>query len=236
MIADVVFLSNAKTDALRSMTQTAIDTCISGAQDFPLSITVVEQCSGVHYRSTRTIYRPGQFRYNAFANEGAALGAAEWIVLANNDLVFTDGWLRELLAADYPLVSPKSPNDGRQSDITENTIGDQTGRHLSGWCFMMRRELWERIGGFDECVDFWCSDDAVIEQCRAVGTLPMLVPRAVVHHLGSETLKTESNLDDLTWAQVKKFSDKYGPHRFTYERAYREWLERNDVAGDRAKA
>ena len=227
-LVDIVFLSNAKTDEMREMAQHAVDTCVAGANALPVNVTVVEQQPGVGYDNAQTIYQPGPFRYNAFANLGIDQGSAEWVAVANSDLVFTNGWLHALLAADYPFVSPKEPSDYRQQGITENTVGDVTGAHLSGWFFMMRRELWERIGGFDECVDFWCSDDVVIEQCRALGILPMLVPGSTVKHLGSKTFQTEdrSKFDDMTWAQIKKFSDKYGPHRFTHERSYKEWLER----------
>lgn len=229
-VVDVIFLSNAKSDELREMTQNAVDTCATGAGAMPVNVIVIEQQSNL-YGNAQTVHRPDPFRYNAFANFGARQGSAEWIMVANNDLVFSNGWLHALLAANHPLVSPKAPSDYRQMNIDANTIGDETGRHLSGWCFMIRRDLWERIGGFDECVDFWCSDDVVIEQCRAVGILPMLVPGSTVEHLGSRTFATEdpSRFDDMTWAQIKKFSDKYGPHRFTHERSYKTWLERSEA-------
>lgn len=231
-IVDVIFLSNAKTDELRDMTQHAVDTCVAGANALPVNAIVVEQQAGVGYENAQTMYRSEPFRYNAFANTAAKEGSAEWIMVANNDLVFSNGWLHALLAADHPFVSPKCPVDYRQQSITENTIGDITGQHMSGWCFMVRRELWERIGGFDECVDFWCSDDVVIEQGRAVGVLPMLVPASTVRHLGSKTFQTvdPSECDDMMWLQIKKFSDKYGPHRFTHERVYKEWLEKHESA------
>lgn len=228
-VVDVIFLSNAKTDELQAMTQQAVNTCIAGANSLPINAIVIEQQPAVEYDNAQTMYQTGEFRYNAFANLGAEQGSAEWIMVANNDLVFSNGWLHALLVANHPLMSPKAPDEYRQQAITVDTIGDVTGQHLSGWCFMIRRELWERIGGFDECVDFWCSDDVVIEQCRAVGTLPMLVPGSTVAHLGSQTFKTEdpAKFDDMTWLQIKKFSDKYGPHRFTHERVYQEWLERH---------
>ena len=224
-IVDVVILSNGSTPALRHRTQMAVDTCVSGANSLPVSIAVLEQQPDVTYRRCATIHMPGDFHYNAFANFGAGRGSADWILIANNDLVFHGGWLHNLLAADHPLVSPKCPLDQRQTDIVENTIGDITGRHLSGWCFMINRRLWEQIGGFDQCVSFWCSDDVVIEQAKAVGVSPMLVPSAIVEHVQSQTLVEQPNRDHLTWAQLDQFIAKYGSHRLEDHPEYLRWKQ-----------
>ncbi len=224
-IMDVVMLSSAGTDELREMTQRAIDSCIAGANSLPINVLVMEQQPDVTYENASTVYAPGKIHYNRFMNLGAAQGHARWIMFANNDLIFHDGWLHKLLAAGHPVVSPKEPRDGRQVDITKNTIGDVTGRHLSGWAFAMTRELWERIGHLSEVVEWWFSDDVVIEQCRAAGVLPMLVVDSVVEHLGSRTLNTQPEpvRDDLTWAQVEKYEKAFGEHRFSREPQYLRW-------------
>ena len=208
MIADVIFLSNAKNVALQEMTQNAIDTCVAGS-GFPVNVIVLEQQS-LEYQQATTAHMPGRFHFNAFANHGARLGSAPYIMIANNDLIFSDGWLAPLLSARHPLVSPKCPVRDSQSHITENTTGYGNGVHLSGWCFMIRRDLWERIGGFDECVEFWCSDDVLIEQVKAHGIEPMLVPASQVEHLGSVTLRqTDDPEEKLTRQQLEIFHRKY---------------------------
>lgn len=172
-----------------------------------------ERTAGV--KATWVTPQPGTpFNYNQAANIGARAGSADWIVIANNDLIFTPGWVEPLLEACHPLVSPKCPNDKRQRDITRNEIGDQVGRHFSGWCFMISRKLYEQIGGFDEDFTFWCADNAVVEQCKSVGVLPMLVPGSQVIHLGSQTLKLEPVKDELTRGNVLKFNRKYNKNLF----------------------
>lgn len=222
-LVDVVILSKASNMQLRRSTQTSIDTCLSGANALPVSITVIEQIAHIRYSRAATIHHPDPFNYNRFANLGAARGSAEWIMVANNDLVFQDGWLHHLLAAKHPLVSPKCPRDDRQTDIVENTAGGITGKHLSGWCFMISRALWESIGGFDEDFAFWCADDSLIEQVKAVGVEPMLVPDAIVEHRQSRTLKTVKDTGELTWAQLHKFITKYGGHRMENHPNYVAW-------------
>lgn len=224
-IVDVVIMSNATTGQLRRMTQRTIDSCLAGANSLPVNVIVMEQ-GPTTYQRARTVANPGPFNYNRSANHGARLGTAEWVMIANNDLEFANGWLHELLAAGHPVVSPINPGDTRQRDLTDNTLGDVNGRHLSGWCFMISRLLLRAIGGLDDCVDFWCSDDVTVEQVKAAGVLPMLVPGAKVRHLASRTLKSVPNADDLTWRQVSIFNAKYGAAKFADDPRYRAWQAR----------
>ena len=227
-IADVIILSKADTFVDSLMTQKAIDSCLSGANGLPVRITVIEGGIG-DYQGAETVYTREPFNYNAFANQGAKMGEAEWIMIANSDLIFHDGWLHQLIAADNDVVSPFEPNDPRQEGIVENTQGYQCGRHFSGWCFMVRRSFWEKIGGFDTDVDFWCSDDVVIEQARAVGVKPMIVKDSVVEHLGSATMtkQTDEWQDNAKWRNVYIFNTKYGKNKFANHTGYNVWLANN---------
>ena len=227
-LVDVIILSKVAKYRDNAMTQKAIDSCVQGSNGLPVNIIVMEGGIG-QYRNATTIPKRGKFNYNQYANEGAALGSADWIMIANNDLTFTDGWLHNLIAAGHPIVSPHEPNDGRQADITENTEGDVTGKHLSGWCFMITRKLWQEIGGFDTDVDFWCSDDVVIEQVKAAGVMPMVVKDSVVIHAGSQTLnqQTDDVTTDLKWRNVYIYNTKYGKNKFAGHPAYTLWLQNN---------
>lgn len=227
-IVDVVILSKADTYRDSLMTQKAIDSATKGANGLPINIIVIEGGVG-DYQGAQTVYNLNKFNYNMFANEGAAMGKAEWIMIANNDLEFTDGWLHNLLAADNPVVSPHEPNDARQRGITKNEPGFECGRHFCGWCFMITRKLWLEIGGFDTDVDFWCSDDVVIEQVKAVGMTPMLVKESIVHHTGSVTLQqqTEEVQSDWKWRNVFIFNTKYGKNKFNTHPSYIQWLADN---------
>lgn len=215
-VVDVVFVSDTKHNRIFRMTQNAIDTCIKGANGLKVNCIVVESRKGVKYRNAKMVYPNMPFNYNGYGNLGIKEGSAHYVMLANNDLVFKSGWLTELLAANHPVTSPKAPRDPRQRDITENTKGTQTGKHFSGWCFMMERDVWENIGGFDEDVSFYCSDDATIEQVKLLGIEPMLVPSSIVVHLGSTTLKGVSPTErkSLTDDQVRIFNKKYGQNKF----------------------
>src|SRR5690606_20089560 len=218
-VLDLVMLSRSGTPEIRAMTQRAIRTAIDGAGEHGVNVIVGEQVPGVRYGDATVIYETGEFAYNRCGNLGAETGSAPWIMLANNDLEFEPGWLDALLAAKHPLVSPLNPGDSRQAAVKRNEAGRVNGKHFSGWCFMISRELWEKIGGFDPEFIFWCADDSVIEQCVRAGVQPMLVPAARVKHLTSKTIGDETKApgtDDgaRTWAMVHLFEQKYGVKKF----------------------
>jgi GT2 family glycosyltransferase len=230
-IVDVIFLSDAKNPKLQGMTQRAIVSCVAGANSLPVNVIVMEQMPGKRYMHASTLPAHAEFNYNAFANAAASKGHAEWIMVANNDLVFDDGWLHQLLAANHPVVCPRSPEDIRQKDITTNVCGYTNAVNFSGWCFMMKRSLWRQIGGFDEDFGFWCADDSVIEQLRATGIAPMLVAAAHVHHIGSVTLKTIPKAhDDMTWGFVDKFNRKYHRDKFADDERFIAWKKAHGSA------
>lgn len=227
-IVDVIMLSKARKYRDSLMTQQAIDSCIKGSNGLPINIIVIEGGVG-QYHSATTIPTREPFNYNEFANKGAALGKAEWIMVANNDLTFHDGWLHNLIAAGNEVVSPHEPNDARQKGIIKNELGDQNGRHFSGWCFMIKRQLWEKIDGFDTDVSFWCSDDVVIEQVKAEGVLPMIVKDSIVDHIKSATLdqQSEEEVSRLKWSNVFIFNKKYSKNKFAEHPGYIAWLKEN---------
>lgn len=230
-IADVVILSNAKTPQLRALTEEAIESCKRGANGLKVNIYVVEQEPHVSYRMAKTIFHMADFHYNSFCNLAASQGQAKWIVFSNNDVVFQDSWLHHLLAADHPLVSPKCPKDSRQTEINKNTTGNQCGKHFSGWCFMMKRELWEQMGRLPEVVSFWFSDNATIKEANKLGIKPMIVPASNVLHLGSTTFKTvpKSKWNDMTWRQCYTYNSVYNDNLFEDNLDYQRWKAQNGL-------
>ncbi len=214
---DVVILSNSKNNELKQITSQTLNSLIRSCllpEYFP-KIIVVEQYPLANWYSADVILRPDEpFNYNRFANLGAKQGTNEWICIANNDLIFENGWFELLMKFKHPVMSPRCPDDKRQLNIKDFEFGTQVGRHLSGWCFVIKRTLWEEIGGFDEDFAFWCADNSLMEQLILKGIEPMVVDQSIVRHLGSKTLKTMPNREELTVNQVKKYNLKYGRNLF----------------------
>lgn len=210
-ILDIVILSNAKDNYFKGLTEQAIKTALETTPEYKLNIIVMEQNKDITYPNVQTVHYDYEFNYNKVANHGARLGNSPYIMIANNDLIFKKDWLFHLLKANHPVVSPKCPIDHRQTQFTENTLGNEIGQHFSGWCFMVTRTVFEQINGFDEDFGFWYADNATVKQLNEQGYTPMLVPQSLVEHLGSQTLKTlpENEKHEKTHGQTNKFLNKY---------------------------
>jgi GT2 family glycosyltransferase len=228
-IVDVIFLSKAINPNFRQMTQNAINSCIAGANSLGVNCIVVEQAKGVVYQNAKTFNVDLDFSFNLFMNYGASKGNAERIMFANNDLIFQNGWLHALLVSGKDVVSPFEPTDPRHVNLIDNIeSGYQCGRHLAGWCFMMNRQTWNRIGGLDDEFKYWYADNAVIEQLRLIGVIPTLVKNSVVTHLGSTTLNTfnSEQMNDAYWAQLDRFNEKYKQELFNNNPNFINWKKR----------
>lgn len=226
-VIDIVILSNASTPRFKAMTQHAIETAFFTSIGLPINVIVIEQQYGISYQKANTHHEPSPFNYNRYCNIGARLGKSERIMFSNNDVIFKQGWLHELLLRDMAFMSTHCPNDIRQRGIVKDETGEQVGRHMSGWNFVLSRELFHQIGGLDEEFAFYCADNAVLEQCKAVGVLPTIIHNSYVQHLGSQTLKTVRDKDSLTWHYIDLFNKKYGKDLFKGNLAFERWKIRN---------
>jgi glycosyltransferase involved in cell wall biosynthesis len=160
--------------------------------------------------------------FPAAINQGLQYARGEYLVLLNNDVVVTDGWLEQLIAlasAKSRIENPKSKTEmiglvGPMSnyaappqlvenvpyhDLEEMKIFAQrwreehlgqwsTTRKLSGFCLLMKRAVYDAIGGLDERFGLgFFDDDDLAERARRAGFELAVAHDLFVHHFGSRT-------------------------------------------------
>jgi hypothetical protein len=147
-------------------------------------------------------------------NAATAATNTKWIMVTNDDMVYPQKWFSRLTAdvtpsgpRNYLCFSPKliEPRPGAPTfevyfcggaggDFNKpafydfateyyrrETLGWRTGFNLP---FVIRRDLWETIGGYDVNYDPWGSNgDSDLEyKVRLAGVQPMQNTKAVVYH------------------------------------------------------
>ena len=148
-------------------------------------------------------------------NIGISLTNSDYVCLCNNDLIFSEGWASKLIEAmqEFKLLSacPKCPVSTQKLPQRRINVGYNNRQHMSGWCIMTDRKLYERIGKIDEDFPFWFADNAYAEQFKNHSIPHALVPASIVRHLGSSTLNTLSEQlhHEYTRGLIKKFIAKY---------------------------
>jgi O-antigen biosynthesis protein len=142
-------------------------------------------------------------------NAGAAVAQGEFLVLLNNDTLVTDNWLDALVSAMRrdPAVGIAGARllfpDGRLQDAGGIMFTDATGVNYGKWedpshpaynfvretdycsaaCLITRRDLWERVGGFDErFTPAYYEDTDYAFTVRQLGHKVVCEPRANVLH------------------------------------------------------
>jgi GT2 family glycosyltransferase len=95
------------------------------------------------------------------------------------------GWTDELVRADDAYEQPASPD------------------WISGACMLVRRELYERIGGLDEGFFLYCEDMDLCARVRSLGLDVRYEPAAVAHHVGGASAPGGSLLPVLARSRVR---------------------------------
>lgn len=199
---DLVFVSNSIDLSLWEMTRNAIRTGMQNAGMEVGTIVTIEQNRYIIKQPTgKTIHYDFPFNYNKCLNLGKFVcnnsshlhsskrkSKSKYIAFCNNDLYFESNWARNAVRAmkeyGYLSVSPTSKH------IFSGVIEGYTiGRQLLGWCIIVDTCIFDKIGKFDESVNFWYSDDVYAHQLRKAGIKHALVGNSRVIHLLSRTMK-----------------------------------------------
>lgn len=216
---DVCILSDAKTDYHKTITSNCIDTLLKSERDGMFNIYLNESNDSFRQYIGNNVYNINEpFNYNRFMNLLAKEGTSPYIAFCNNDLTFEPEWATRILDAMNTLkldsASPYCKITHHMQRISPTglvRLGWNVRLEFTGWCFVIRREAWEKIGGLDEDFSFWCADNATVEQLKAAGMKHGLVTNSFVTHIGGQTLATVDNAtkEQITFVQVKKFNNKY---------------------------
>ncbi|GGZ21244.1 glycosyltransferase family 2 protein [Asticcacaulis endophyticus] len=152
-------------------------------------------------------------------NRAAQMASAPWLVLINPDAFAHADMLQALQGAvsDYPAVSMFSAlqlsanhagkldgaGDGMMAFGFNYRMGYghdmpqflPVGEVFSacGAAMMIRRDLFERLNGFDEDFYIYCEDADLGYRARLLGERCLLIPQARVDHIGSATLGARSD-------------------------------------------
>ena len=221
---DAIVLTNTKDLSLYGMTQRTINTLRWSETDYEFDIKVVETNEkhldqGFVYQGCNTITPSEPFKYNRFLNHGLKHCASDWIVVCNNDLIFTQGWFGKLMEfhAQNPAIkslAPFEPNWHVKRGLDANTpvfYGYRTSFEITGWCLVIHKDVIDTCKLFDEQFDFWYQDNDYAETIKAANFQHALITGSRVYHMvsGSHHLIESSEKHRMTNGQHQVFASKW---------------------------
>ncbi len=190
-----------------------------------------------NHNHVRLILNKSNLGFAAGNNLGIDQSKGEYIMFLNNDVVVTEGWLGKLtdLLNRYPdlgMVGPVSNSVSGPQLVMDIPYGedlvkmkefastysqDHAGeiRHvlrLVGFCLLVRKEVLDLIGGFDNnYMSGNFEDDDLCLRSFLVGHKHVIAGDVFVHHFGSMTFKGSSIDYEKTMENNQKyFFSKWG--------------------------
>ena len=144
--------------------------------------------------------------YAVACNRGAYLGKSEYICFMNADLKINDGWLEGMLedmgknkwVATGPILL-----DEHGYPFTEKP------NWLSGACFLIKRDVFEEIGGFDENYFFYYEDDDICMKLKEAGYKFGRAGIGIVHLYNRSPKLGEFRIENLNKSKIY-FDNKWG--------------------------
>jgi len=162
----------------------------------------------------RVILNERNVGFGAATNRGAAQARGRVLALLNNDLVLCRGWIQPMLGALGALgrraglvgniqfnadtleldhagiainLKGKPEHDRRPPSLASLLLRPRRGVvAVTGACIVVRRDTWERLGGFDEAFFNGCEDVDLCLRARRAGLRNCVALRSrVLHHVSA---------------------------------------------------
>lgn len=193
------------------------------------------------YDNIKVVTWGGIFNYSAINNYGVKETSGEYLLLLNNDTeVISPEWIEEMLMyaqrSDVGAVGAKLyyPDLTVQHAGVTLGMGDVAGHHflrmprnavgymgrlvyaqdlsaVTAACMMVRRDVWEEVGGLDEGFAVAYNDVDLCLKIRAAGYLIVWTPFAELYHYESKSRGLDTTPEQLKVHkhEVKKLRDKW---------------------------
>lgn len=145
--------------------------------------------------------------YAAAVNSGLSLSQGDILILGNNDLVFTKGWLQGLLSVLEEGFDIATCWTGDQDYELEPVI-KEGGKF--GSLFAMTREVYETVGGFDEQFKGYFSDLDYRRRVLDAGFRIGMNCNLVVEHKAKATYERTDPDDNEYLRSMRLYEAKHG--------------------------
>ncbi|MFC5447328.1 glycosyltransferase family 2 protein [Paenibacillus aestuarii] len=168
-------------------------------------------------------------------NQGLRLARGNTLLFLNNDTIVTKNWLTNLLAClnsneKFGLVGPMTnyisgeqllPTQYQSTEemhrfaeafnISDPSKWHTTGR-LTGFCVLMKRDMFERLGFLDEGFEIGnCEDDDYGYRARMMGYELVIAKDTFIHHVGSVSIKAlGERFEEVYSKNLDFYSRKWG--------------------------
>ena len=189
----------------------------------------------------RVLRYPGEFNYSAVNNFGASRAAGDYLLLLNNDTeVIAPDWMERMLGycqregtavAGAKLLYPDDKvqhagivigmggfaghvltgSDREEPGYLRRLITAMDVSAVTGACMMIKRSIYEKLGGLDENYAVALNDVDFCLRAGELGQKVVFVPEALLYHYESRTRGPEDTLQKAGRFQgeIRRFQQRH---------------------------
>jgi len=223
MTIDVIILSYAKNNDIFEMNNRCIDSILNSTKNHNFNIFLIETESNIEYKYIQpevTVIQPNtEFNYNKFLNIGFEYCKNEWILISNNDTVYHENFLEEMLRIydtnkEIVSMSPMDDTWYRHQSFNKEVdvhYGYRVSYEIAGWSIFINKKIIESFGKFDEKFKFWYQDDDYSQMLQKYKFIHVLATKSKVTHLlnKSHNLINPNIRHEMTNGQIHTFKEKW---------------------------
>ena len=178
---------------------------------------------------------PEDFNYSKINNFGASFAKGDYLIFLNNDTeIITPNWIESMLEFcqndEVGAVGPRLyyPDGTIQHDgimIGMHDLTDHIDKGLvptsafiseakevlavTGACFMVKKKLFEQLGGFDENFKIYLNDVDFCLRLFEKGLINMVVPQVELYHFEGASLKNLSICQNQILEEKEEFMKRH---------------------------
>lgn len=179
--------------------------------DWPIHLTVVD-----NYESKE--------RLGVLWNRLIGASRCDYICLLNSDAIITPGSFERMMRAfeqdpKIAVVGPSTSSCGTvqaiarglepekaveySKEVREKYEGQREEAELSGFCYLLRRKVWEELGGFSPEFGFYGQETALNLSARYAGYRTVWVKDAFVFHHWNASIKAAEERGEMSVANER---------------------------------
>jgi hypothetical protein len=223
---DVIIVALTTTQSFFDMTMNCIRSLRESEPEIDFRIILMEDNKKYHegkWKYPDDVFvgvSQEKFCYNKSMANGLMFCKSDWVILANNDLIFKKHFMQEIIKAydhfDGAIESfgvwNEKTHGSRFPDRKPINMGYRVYYEVSGWCIVAKRKVFEKINfsnPTNQKIDFWFSDNRYADLLQYHGIRHALVRDAKVDHLESTTINTfpEKEKWKLMQGQERKYME-----------------------------
>ena len=209
----------------------SFDECYASLRESAPEVRIVVAKNGSACSHPRDVRVVSQGQCKA-VNAAVAITDTPWILVTNDDMIYPPKWFEKLTESESDCISPQLiepqpgaptfevfPCGGAGGDFIKEQFFQYVAEHESGEVrngfnmpVLMKRSLWDLVGGYDIRYDPWGSnsDSDLLYKIKLAGVQPKQTTACKVYHFSQTSGTFEPRNHDAWQKNWQYFISKWG--------------------------